>query len=459
MDKTKKKKSKKMIFIPILIVMILISAGVGGYIYFVQATVKDWSYKIFPGITINGIDVSGKNRGEAISLLDKQLKKIESKNINVQAKNKTFTINFSELNTKYNIEETVDIALSTGKSEGMKEQYNWIKGKYNKEIETHFTYSDDKIQEFKEKIKKEVNSEPKEAKLTVVGDKINITESSVGYTIDEAQFDQEIYNNMNGRNTEDINIVLTINETKPKATKELLSKVNGKIGSFTTTYRSVEGRDTNLKLATQFCDGKVVMPGEVFSYNEAVGKRSYERGFKDGGVFVNNKLVQDVGGGICQVSTTLYRAAMQANLRSVERHNHSKLTSYSEPALDATVAWGALDYKFKNTYSSPIYIQGIFLNDGKVTFNIYGNVEEKGNKTYDLVNEVLEKIPVKEVKKNDSTLPKGTIQVVSEGTEGVKAKSYFVTYENGKEIKRELISTDIYNGDDREILVGTGEKK
>lgn len=458
MGRDGKKQSVKKVLIPAVIVIGVVVSGAGGYILSIKSKVEKWQNRIFPGVTINEIDVSGKTKEEAIELLNKNFKSIEDKDIIVKAQNQTFTLNFKDLDAHYNIEETVEIALNSGKEEELFSQSKWIAGKNKKEVETHFTYNHDKIEKFKEEIKKAVNTEPKDAKIVISGDKIKVTDGSNGYTIDEAQLDNAILEGLNPYNFNDVNINLVLKETKPKASQEMLLKVNGKIGSFTTNYVSIPGRDTNLKLATEFTNGKVLMPGDIFSYNETVGKRTYERGFKDGGVFVGNKLVQDVGGGICQVSTTLYRAAMKANLRSVERYNHSKLTSYSEPGLDATVAWGALDYKFKNTYNSPIYIQGIFGN-GKVTFNIYGNVGEKGNKTYDIVNEIIGKVPPKEIKVNDPNLPKGKTKVVSPGTEGVKSKSYFITYENGKEISREYLSTDVYNGDDKEIAVGTGEKK
>lgn len=448
----------KKFLIPTIAITAVIISAIGGYTLSIKSKVEKWQDKIFPGVTINQIDVSGKNKDEAIELLTSKFDKIKDKDIIVNAKDNTFNLSFSDIEVHYNIEETVEIALNSGKDEELFSQNKWIKGKNNKDIETHFTYNEDIIDKFKEEIKATVNTEPKDAKLTLVGSNISVSDSSNGYTIDEEELDRLIVQGLESKDFNDININLTLKETKPRVSKEVLSKVNGIIGSFTTNYVSTPGRDTNLKLATQFCNGKVLMPGEIFSYNETVGKRTYERGFKDGGVFVDNKLVQDVGGGICQVSTTLYRAAMRSNLRSVERYNHSKLTSYSEPALDATVAWGALDYKFKNTYNSPIYIQGIFGN-GKVTFNIFGNVEEKGDKIYDIVNEIVGKIPPKEVKIKDPKLPKGKTKVINKGSQGVKAKSYFVTYHNGKEISKEHISTDIYNGNDKEIAIGTGKEK
>jgi len=166
-------------------------------------------------------------------------------------------------------------------------------------------------------------------------------------------------------------------------------------------------------------NGTLLMPGEAFSYDTASQKGRGKYTFAGG--YVNNKVEQVEAGGICQVCTALYRTVMKANIRSVERHNHGLAVGYSEPGLDATVAWGYLDYKFKNTYDFPIYIEGIGSN-GTVTFNIYGDPNALAGNTYELLSENL-----------------GTD---AEGT--TKAKSYQVTYKNGVEIKRELISTDSY---------------
>ncbi|MDZ5000704.1 vancomycin resistance protein, partial [Clostridium perfringens] len=169
-------------------------------------------------------------------------------------------------------------------------------------------------------------------------------------------------------------------------------------------------------------------------------------------------IVPDYGGGICQVSTALCRAAMRANLRSTERANHSLTVSYSEPGLDATVAYGFVDYKFKNSYDFPIYIQG-YVGGGSVSFNIYGNVEAMEGKTYELVNEVHEKYNPEVKYENDSTMDEGTEKVVVNGMPGYKASSYQITYKNGAEISRDFIATDIYLTTDTVIKKGTKKKE
>ena len=149
---------------------------------------------------------------------------------------------------------------------------------------------------------------------------------------------------------------------------------------------------------------------------------------------------------------------MRANIRSTERMNHSLTVSYSEPGLDATVANPYIDYKFVNTYDFPIYIQGS-VSGGIVNFTLYGDTEAMGNKTYELVNEIHEKYNPEIKYEDDPTMEEGTEKVVSYGMPGYKASSYQVTYENGVEVDREFIATDVYMTTDTIVKRGTKKKE
>lgn len=411
----------KPFLIPTLVVAGIAISLTAGYTLSINSRISKWEDKIYPGITIQGVDVSGKSKEEATEILTKELQQINNKNITVKANSKEFKLNLKNVSPKYNIEESVEIAFKTGKDEGILGKNNWVNGKNSKDIEAHCNYDADKMEEFENKVKKGVNKEPKNATISRVGDnKFNIVDGENGYTLDEEEFNNNMNKAISNVDLKDEDIEVEMKETKPKVTKETLSKIDGVIGSFSTKYDAGEvDRSYNLKLATAACNGKVVMPGEVFSYNETLGPRE-GNGYRDAYVFVNGKVEKGTGGGICQVSSTLYRAAMKANLRSVERTNHMFPVTYAELGKDATVAWGAVDYKFKNGYESPIYIES-YLANSTVYFNIYGNTKEKGNKTYDIVTD-------KPIKTKNQT----------------KVNSYFVTYENGKQVKSEFIRTDIY---------------
>ena len=195
------------------------------------------------------------------------------------------------------------------------------------------------------------------------------------------------------------------------------------------------------------------MPGEIFSYNKIVGERTIAKGYKEAAVYAGGKVVDGIGGGICQLSSTLYNAVIYANLEITERSNHMFLTSYVTAGRDATVSWGTLDFCFKNTRSYPIKIQSSVKN-GVVTTSIYGMREEK---EYEVVIEstVLEVIPYKVNYIKDNTLPQGTEEIKQYGSEGARSVTYKVLKYNGVIISKELLSNDTYSSLERIIKKGT----
>jgi len=143
------------------------------------------------------------------------------------------------------------------------------------------------------------------------------------------------------------------------------------LGSVSTNHTRDSNRNTNLKLACKALNGKIIRPGETFSYNEALGKRTEEKGYKPAGAYMAGKSVETVGGGICQVSSTLYYACLKADLEIVERTAHGFTVSYMPYGMDATVSWGSLDYKFKNNTDYPIRIEAS-VSGGQVHVKLIG---------------------------------------------------------------------------------------
>jgi len=187
------------------------------------------------------------------------------------------------------------------------------------------------------------------------------------------------------------------------------------------TYYSARDKDrtTNLKLAAEKINGTVVMPGETFSYNKVVGKRTIEAGYKNAAIYENGKVVDGLGGGICQISTTLYNAALYANLEIVSRSNHQFVPSYANAGRDATVVYGAIDFKFKNNRTYPIKIT-CSVKNGVAKFNIYGMWEQE---EYDVV------ISSKIVKTTSTSL---------------SSETYKTLKKDGKTISTQRISRDTY---------------
>lgn len=240
---------------------------------------------------------------------------------------------------------------------------------------------------------------------------------------------------------------ITLNDLGKEAFPQIL-------GTFSTTYNtSNQNRITNLKLASEKIDGTIILPGETFSYNKVVGERTIAKGYKEAAVYAGGKVVDGIGGGICQLSSTLYNSVLYANLEITSRSNHRFLTSYVTAGRDATVSWGTIDFGFKNTRSYPIKITSEVKN-GVVTTSIYGIKEEK---EYEVVIEskVTEVIPYSTKYVKDSTLKEDEEEIVQYGANGAKSETYKIVKYNGIVVSREQISSDIYSPLERIVKRGT----
>lgn len=216
------------------------------------------------------------------------------------------------------------------------------------------------------------------------------------------------------------------------------------LGEFSTTYNAgATARTTNLKLASNKINNTVVMPGETFSYNKVVGKRTVAAGYKEAPTYAGGKVVNDIGGGICQITSTLYNAVIFANLDIVSRSNHQFVPSYVKAGRDATVVYGAIDFKFKNTRKYPIKIKSS-VSGGVAKIQIYGMKEET---EYDVKIEtkITGSIPMQTTYEDDPTLEQGKEKVVQKGHNGTYSEAYKVVYLNGKVVSRTLLSKDKYN--------------
>lgn len=251
-----------------------------------------------------------------------------------------------------------------------------------------------------------------------------------------------------------IPLVITIPEvTLEKLGKEAFPHL---LGTFSTTYNiQNENRVTNLELASEKVDGTIVLPGEVFSYNKIVGERTISKGYKEAAVYSGGKVIDGVGGGICQLSSTLYNAVIYANLEITERSNHRFLTSYVTAGRDATVSWGTIDFCFKNTRNYPIKIVSTVKN-GVVTTEIYGIKEEV---EYEVIieNTLTEVIPYTTNYIKDNTLNEGVEEITQYGSNGATSQTYKILKQNGIVVSKALLSNDTYSP--LESIIRKGTKK
>ncbi|GLC29497.1 VanW family protein [Clostridium omnivorum] len=413
--KRKKKRLRKgrlvfVLFMFIIIVYFIVTS----YIYF---KVKKYSSLIYPEISVENVDVGGKTKEEAIKLLNKTFdaENIKS-NITIKVNNNDYVINLSKLDLKYDIQNVVDKAFEINRGTTIFQRYRAIKHSKNSYLKLNIQYSSDVINNTIADIEKKNNKKPIDAAISRSNTgSFNVIKEISGLALDKDNLKNAIISNIKLPFKDNTIINGKMNEIKAKVTEENLKAIDAKISTFTTNFATSNyNRSTNINLAANAINGKVLMPGEEFSFNDVVGKRTPSKGYKEAHVIVGDKFIDDFGGGVCQVSTTLYNAVARANIPSTERAKHTIPSSYVGLGMDATVDYGNLDYKFKNTLKYPIYIEAVVKNK-EITFNIYSN-SELTKRNYDLVNEII----------------------------GKKVNVYRVTYENNKQISKDLLYTDSY---------------
>ncbi|MBR2336419.1 MAG: VanW family protein [Clostridia bacterium] len=239
---------------------------------------------------------------------------------------------------------------------------------------------------------------------------------------------------------------------KPAITMEMLKKSTYKRAFFTTNYiYSSEERKHNIGLCAKYIGGVMLKENQEFSFNEVVGERTEERGFKSARIIEKGKFTDGIGGGVCQVSSTLYNAVLLGGLRVTERHAHSMAVSYVEPSFDAMVSMGYADLKFVNDTGGIIFIIAFSKGDS-ITVSVYG---ERGQLTYKRVSEVIEKIqPNGYLKTPSDVLAEGEERIVVYEKEGIVSKGLLEVYKNGKFEKTVLLSSDRYAPLQGEIIYG-----
>lgn len=226
------------------------------------------------------------------------------------------------------------------------------------------------------------------------------------------------------------------------------------LATYTTRYDAGNvNRSTNLSTACKKINNYVLQPGETFSYNQTLGKRTVENGFREAHIFTSSGVEDGLGGGICQISSTLYNTVILSNLDIVERHNHMYDPEYVDQGRDATVSYGSLDFKFKNTRKYPIKITA-YISGGVATVSIYG-IKEENEPRVQISSTVTSTIPCQVKTVEDSSLAEGTEQVVTRGMNGYKSVTYKYLYYPDGRVEKTQLSADSYATITKVVKVGT----
>ncbi len=402
--------AKKYILIFCLVIISTLTLGM-------NKSEEDVNGKIFTNIYIQNVDVGSmtiKQAKEKISLL------YSTKPINIKYCEKIWSIDPESINLKYNIDESINRAYkytrSSDTKQNIKRMFNLkFKEKYNINITS--TYDEVKLSNILDSICKEINVKVKQASIEIKDSgEIVKSNSSDGKEVDIIKLKEDIYEMINSKKIKDINLV--VKTIKPTIKKEDIDSINTILGQYSTSFNDHTSRGSNIYVAGKSTSDILIMPGEIFSYNKATGARTWSNGYKTAKVIVGGKYVNGEGGGVCQVSTTIYNAALISGMEIEEVHNHTFPSRYAPRGKDAAVSYGYTDLKFKNPFSHPIYIKNI-VNHGAITSKIYGCSQDR------------EKLYIKTEERHEK--------------DKIKVKTYriYLDEENNK-IREELISESKY---------------
>jgi vancomycin resistance protein YoaR len=291
-------------------------------------------------------------------------------------------------------------------------------------------------------IKKEIDSKPKDATLTYAAGKIDITRETDYRNLDIDR-NIELVENQLGKGIFG-SIKLQVDERKPRLTYDALSAVNGVISSFSTQFnRNDVNRTDNIKLACSRMENRILLPGESFSMNDTLGPRTQDNGYKEAPIIFKNELVPGTGGGVCQVSSTLYNTVLLAGLDVIERTHHSMPLTYISPGRDATINENSIDFRFVNDSGYPVVLRA-YVSGSRLYISMLGKKREDGLVIRLKTQTIGVYMPEPDEIILDYTLPYGQMIVERKPVKGVRVILYREAYKNGSLEWREKLSVDYY---------------
>ena len=363
-----------------------------GIVYFVfRSRVKSTAdNEIYNNVYIETVNVSGMKKSDAKKAVEAKIKKYQEQSISLRIEEENVQVTLGELGfTIKDVDKLVEKALAYGKGGSIWSRYFEVKklDKEKKVISAAYQIDSEKAKAVFEAKAQPLEKAATNATITRENGAFVITDEVQGKTIDAEASVKAIETYLNKKwNKKEASVDLVSVSDVPDVTREQLETIQDTLGTFTTYCGSGGGRVQNIESGTAHINGAVVMPGEEYSANAAMEPYTTENGFTEAGSYENGKVVQSMGGGICQVSTTLFMACLQADLSIVERHNHAARIDYVDDGLDAAVVYGSQDFRFQNNTSYPIKISAVYDEaEESVTVSLYGTKEN--NNTVEITTE------------------------------------------------------------------------
>lgn len=303
----------------------------------------------------------------------------------------------------------------------------------------------------------QINRKPENATTKVENGSVNVIPHVKGRSIDKSSLAAIASELEKTENTEKVLPVVFIEPeiTTEEAYKALFRDTLYTMSTrFSTATENDRNRGENIKIAVSKINGKMLAPGEIFSFNETVGPRTEKGGYQAAHTYVAGKIVDGIGGGICQVSSTLYNAVLFSDLEVIERRNHMFTVGYVPKGTDATVSYGSVDFKFRNSTRWPIKIEAWVTSSNKVFFSLKGTNESPG-KVVEVTPQIVKTIDFKTKYVDDPNLPEGKTEVKQKGMTGYVVDTYKIIKKDGNVISQTKLHTSVYKPLDQEVLRGT----
>lgn len=441
-----------------LIAICLLAAGFQLYSYanFRKMRTAVTSESFFAGTSIDGIDVSSMTMESALTYWEEQVEPSYAGRAVTLSDGRTVAA--TELGYASDYREVISAAWQSQTTGRLKDRYSALR-RYSASGTgyrvTRTLYTDEAVSAYTSQLASEINVPVSEPSIT------GFDQSSLsftfgagvqGKTLDQTALAADLKSAMDaGGGT----VTLKIDTQDPTVSVEEMQSLYGlRAYAVTNASSSSSNRLNNVTLALNAINGTLLQPGEEFSFNETVGKRTAERGYKVAAAYSGGEVTEELGGGICQVSTTLFNAVVKADLEVTERHAHSMPVSYVDMGKDATVSWGSQDFKFKNNTSEPVYIVAYLDSDKKVRVGVFGRAIANGEYITVEAEDTYTKKYQTTYQYNAFLLP-GAQNVLQSGRNTYKATAYKLRWSaSGELISKEVLCNSTYNGRDEIIEYG-----
>ena len=414
--------------------------------------------KILDNIYIGDVAVGGMSGEEAKQAVENYVDEIQSTKFTLTVNDKSMTATAKQLGVDWENTGVVEEAVMIGKSGSLITRYKDKKDLEHepKKLEITFGTNEEEIKKYLSDNADKVNQEAVDGGLVRENGSFKITGGDEGIAVNVTKSAKTIADYItNDWDTKEASIALSADVVQPRGSKEQLSKVKDVLGTFSTDYSSSSsGRAMNVSNGCSRINGALLYPGDVFSVYEAVSPFDAEHGYALAGSYENGTVVETYGGGICQVSTTLYNAVIRAELKINERYAHSMIVNYVKPSMDAAIAGTVKDLKFENNTEAPIYIEGV-TGGGVITFTIYGEETRSPKREVIFESEIVsENNPPVQIQ-GSSSYNVGYVSVQQSAHVGKVARLWKIVKEDGVEKSREEFNNSNYRASPKIIVVGT----